>query len=156
MRRLPSFVFAVLVLATPVAAQDIEPEARAIEAMLIAPCCWLQQVSVHQSEAAIKIKADVRVALRAGRTRQQILDEYVTQYGPRILVEPPARGFGASLYVLPAVILFASALVVGLVVRRFTARARPASPAPSDATPAASGEDAALADKLDDELSELD
>ncbi len=153
MRRLPSFVCAIFLLAVPVAAQDIEPEARAIEAMLVAPCCWMQQVSLHQSEAATKIKEEIRVSLREGRTRQQILDGYVAAYGPRILVEPPARGFGASLYVLPAIILLASALVVGMVVRRFTARGTK-SPRPPDQ--AAGAEDAALSDKLDDELRELD
>jgi cytochrome c-type biogenesis protein CcmH len=153
MRRLASFVFVFTLFAAPVAAQDIEPEARAIEALLVAPCCWMQQVSVHQSEAATKIKHEIRVSLREGRTRQQILDRYVAAYGPRILIEPPARGFGASLYVLPAVILFASALIVGFVVRRFAARG--ASPGSSATRPSAA-EDTALADKLDDELRDLE
>jgi cytochrome c-type biogenesis protein CcmH len=155
MRRLPSFVCAILLLTVPVAAQDIEPEARAIEAMLVAPCCWMQQVSLHQSEAATKIKEEIRVSLREGRTRQQILDGYVATYGPRILIEPPARGFGVSLYVLPAIPLLATALLDGMVVRRFTARGT-RSPRPPEQAGGAAAEDAALSDKLDDELRELD
>ena len=58
-------------------AADVEREAREIEAMLIAPCCFSQQVSVHQSPAADEVRADVRARLAAGETRQQILDAYV-------------------------------------------------------------------------------
>ncbi len=152
MRRLPFVIFVVVFLAAPAAAQDIESEARAIEAMLVAPCCWTQQVSVHQSEASTRIKEEVRVSLRAGRTRQQILDAYVRTYGPRILIEPPARGFGASLYALPAVILLGSALVVGLIVRRFAARGAKTTFAAESSTTT----DSELSRKLDDELSELD
>lgn len=138
-------------LASPVLAQDVEREAREIESRLVAPCCWTQQVSVHQSEAATKIKQEIRVSLRQGRTRQEILDAYVAEYGPAILVEPPARGFGTSLYVLPVVALLASALLVTLVVRRFTRRAQ--VPGPAEQPVPANG---ALSERLDDELRDLD
>jgi cytochrome c-type biogenesis protein CcmH len=151
MRRLPVLCILFFALASPVAAQNIEGDARAIEAMLVAPCCWTQQVSLHQSEAATKIKEDIRVALASGQTRDQILAAYVAQYGPAILVEPPARGFGASLYVLPVVALLGGALLVGVVVRRFTRRAEAAHPAqPAEAATSA------LSERLDDELRDLD
>lgn len=151
MRRLPFLTVLLVLLATPAPAQDVERDARAIEAMLVAPCCWTQQVSLHQSEAATKIKQEIRLALREGRTRDQILDAYVTQYGPAILIEPPVRGFGASLYVLPVVALAASVLLVGMVVRRFTRRGQAAEQ--PEAAPVATG---ALADRLDEELKDLD
>lgn len=143
----------LLVFSTPAAADPIEDEARAIEAMLVAPCCWTQQVSVHQSEAAAEIKRDVRAGLRAGRTRHEIIDNYVQRYGTRILIEPPARGFGAWLYVLPVVTLLVSAAGLGFVVRRLASRGGEAA--------AGSVERAAAADdpaqqKLDDELRGLD
>lgn len=151
MRRLPAFSVLLVLLTSPALAQDVEREARAIEAMLVAPCCWTQQVSLHQSEAATKIKQEIRVALREGRTRDQILDAYVAEYGPAILIEPPARGFGTSLYVLPVVALLASGVLVGFVVRRFTRRAE----APQEAE-ASTGVTAALSERLDDELRDLD
>lgn len=153
MRQFPVFAVAVVVLSlvVPVRAQDLEREAHEIEAMLVAPCCWTQQVSLHQSEAATKIKQEIRASLRRGLTRGQILDAYVAEYGPAILIEPPARGFGASLYVLPVVALLASALVVGLVIRRFTRRVPPSEPAGQPLP--LNGE---LSDRLDDELRDLD
>jgi cytochrome c-type biogenesis protein CcmH len=146
---------ACLALATaiPVAATDIQPEAREIEAMLVAPCCWSQQVSIHQSEAAAEIKAEIRASLDAGRTRQEILDAYVAKYGTRILIQPPAEGFNATLYVLPVVALVFSAGGVAWIVRRFTSGARPLESA-REPEPVVQA-DAELETRLQDELDDM-
>ncbi len=109
-----------LALAPVASGADVEREARALEQMLIAPCCFKQPVSIHQSPAAEEVRRDVRARLTAGQTRQQILDAYVTQYGNRVLSEPPARGFSLALYVLPVLMLLASAALVAAIVRRYT------------------------------------
>jgi cytochrome c-type biogenesis protein CcmH len=112
----------------------LEREATAIEAMLIAPCCWSQQVSVHQSAASDEIKQTIRRMLADGKTRRQILDSYVAQYGERILAEPSATGFSAVLYVLPWVFVIGGVGLVITVVRRLRVPARPgalAAEAPS-------------------------
>lgn len=128
---------------------DLEREAVEIEAMLIAPCCYAQQVSVHQSAAADEIKADVRLRLAAGQTRQQILDAYVTRYGKRILAQPPAEGFDITLYALPLVLFFGSLGLIVVFTRRFARRA-PAVPAAEP--PVTAG----VSERLDDELRDLD
>jgi cytochrome c-type biogenesis protein CcmH len=144
----------VAAFASPAWAQtsDLEREARQLEAMLIAPCCFSQQVSLHQSEAASEVKRDIRHRLAAGETRQQILDAYTAQYGKRILVEPPAEGFDRVLYVLPPLGLILTAALTVVLVRRFAARGALAPPAPAPAGPP----DAAYSAALDDELRDLD
>lgn len=137
-----------------VAAPDVaavEKEAKAIEAMLIAPCCWSQQVSLHQSPAADEIRRTVRRLLGEGKTRQQILDQYVAEYGDRILAEPPARGFSAALYVAPWIFLAGSVGLVVFVIRKLRASA---AAAPEEATPRAANEDEA--ERIDEELRNLD
>ena len=133
--------------------QALEQQAKAIETMLIAPCCWSQQVSVHQSPASDEIKANIRKLLAEGKTQQQILDAAVAQYGDRILAEPPARGFSGLLYVLPWIFLAGSVGLVVFVVRRLRT--------PGPALAAASGVNAAPmnddeAERIDDELRKLD
>jgi len=152
---LTSFFIALLLAAAPPDPQALEQEARQIETMLIAPCCWNQQVSLHQSPAADEIKANIRRLLAQNVTRQQILDAYVAQYGDRILAEPPARGFSAVLYVLPWVFLAGSIGLVVTVVRRLRAPVSRA-PAPAAAPRAPSLESEAEADRLDEELRNLD
>ena len=151
-----------LVAPAPAARQTLTPEqeqeARVIEAMVIAPCCWSQQVSVHSSPAATEMRQNIRERLAAGQSRVQILEAYTTEHGERILAEPPAKGFNRVLYVLPPILGFAGLGMLVVVVRRFTRRSRgaatePAASAPSPpASKTASDED----ERLDEELRNLD
>lgn len=145
----------VLALVLAFAAPDpqaLEQTAKQLEAQLIAPCCWSQQVSVHQSAASDEIKQNIRVMLASGKTSQQVLDFYVAEYGDRILAEPPARGFNASLYVLPWIFLAGSVGLVVVVIKHLR------SPAPLPGAKAApAGElNEAEADRLDEELRNLE
>ena len=155
---LAPFFFAAFLAAAPPDPQALELEARQIETMLIAPCCWTQQVSLHQSPAADEIKANIRRLLAQNKTRQQIVDAYVAEYGDRILAEPPARGFSAFLYVLPWVFLAGSVGVVVFVVGRLRPSVAPAAAAATGASPptAASHETEDETERLDEELRNLD
>jgi len=151
-------LFIALVLTTPPQdPQALEQEAKQIETMLIAPCCWNQQVSLHQSAAADEIKVNIRRLLAQSKTRRQILDAYVAEYGDRILAEPPARGFSRALYVLPWVFLAGGIGLVVMVVRRWRASGSPsAAPAAAMASAEPAAESEAEADRLDEELRNLD
>jgi cytochrome c-type biogenesis protein CcmH len=108
-------------------AASLEREARQIETMLIAPCCWREQVSVHQSEAAEQVKREIREMLAGDMTRRQVLDAFVARYGARILAEPPDQGFGRVLYHGPWIVGLASAIGLVLFIRRVTRPAAGAS-----------------------------
>jgi cytochrome c-type biogenesis protein CcmH len=99
----------------------LKAEAREIENLIIAPCCWRQPVSIHPSPASDEIKKDIRAMLTDGLGREEILDKYVAQYGERILAKPPSRGFGRLAYLLPLIFLVAGAAVALLVMRRLRA-----------------------------------
>jgi cytochrome c-type biogenesis protein CcmH len=148
-------VVVTLSLAPALFAVDLDQEARAIDAMLIAPCCFSQQVSVHQSAAADEVKRDVRSRLAAGETRQQILDAYVSRYGKRILADPPAVGFDLMLYVTPLIMLVASIWLVTAAVRRVT-RQQPAALNGVQDHAAAEAASPDVEARLDDELRDLD
>lgn len=144
-----------LVLAAAMAMPQLEPaaeqQARQIETEVIAPCCWSQQVSVHQSPAADEMRVRIRTMLAGGQSREEILAAFVAEYGERILAVPPARGYKLSLYVLPVVLLVGSALLLGVIVRRMARLAAPAA-----AGPPGGESDAAYRDRLTDELRDLD
>lgn len=150
--RLPLYVLACLFVAHAAAADtDPEREARELERMLIAPCCFSQQVSEHNSPAAGEARKDIRARLARGETRQQILDAYVAQYGKHVLAEPPASGFDRLLYVIPPFVFLLSAGGVALLVRRFS---RLSSPPPDATGPPPT--DAVQGQALDDALRDLD
>ena len=126
-----------------------ERQAGEIEAMLMAPCCFSQQVSVHKSPAADEAKADIRRRLAAGESRQQILDAYVAQHGKHVLAEPPAEGFDIALYVTPFVLLVVSLGLLAFIAKRITRHAPAAAAGPSE-----SSDD--LTQRLTDELRDMD
>ena len=132
--------------------QALEREAKQLETKLMAPCCWAQQVSLHQSPAADEIKQNIRLLLAEGKTGQQILDGYVAQYGDRILAEPPARGFSAALYVAPWIFLAGSMGLVFVVVRRLRAPGNQ----PPTADPVSAPPDDDEDERIDEELRNLD
>ena len=108
-----------------------EQEARAIEGLLIAPCCWRQPVSAHYSPASDEVRAEVREMLASGSTREEILDSYVAEYGERILAKPTTEGFNALAYFLPLIFLIVGAAVAAVAIKKLRPQAaetaRPAS-----------------------------
>ncbi|MDD5720794.1 MAG: cytochrome c-type biogenesis protein CcmH [Candidatus Krumholzibacteria bacterium] len=128
----------------------LEREARQIETMLVAPCCWMQQVSEHQSEASEGVKRQIRSLLTAGNTRQQVLDAFVAQYGRRILVVPPDEGFGRWLYIGLLGGFIAGGAGLFRFVRRMSRRQPGADAAPPQTV------DSAYAERLEQELRNLD
>jgi len=131
------------------APSELERAAEAIDAALVAPCCFMQQVSVHPSRAAEEVRLDVRARLAAGQSRQQILDAYVARYGRRILAEPSPSGFGVMLYGGSIVLLLTSVVTVTLCLRRAV---RPAARPLVTTTDV----DAGTAARIDDELARLE
>lgn len=147
-------VVALLTAAPPPSGPALEREARQIETMLIAPCCWNQQVSEHQSPASDEVKREVRALLAAGRSRQEVLDDFAARYGNRILAEPPAVGFTRFLYVLPWVVFAFSGVGLTWLVRRMSAKRAVESPQPAAAVGGTVAGD--YEQRLDDELRDLD
>jgi len=142
----------------PLSEPALEREAREIETLLIAPCCWNQQVSEHQSAVVDEVKKEIRAQLAAGRSRQEILDAFVARYGKKILAEPPAQGFGLLVYVVPLVVFALSGIGLTVFIKRMSGR--PAAVEPAAAAAAGAGAPAAreaeYARQLDDELRDMD
>lgn len=136
-------------------AADRERLARQIETEVIAPCCWSQQVSEHESPAAVEIRADIRRRLAAGQTHDQVLDAYVAEYGQRILAVPRAGGFNYFLFAVPPLLLFASAILIIGFVRR-AARTAQGALATAPAIRSADTEPGQFDQQLDDDLRDLD
>jgi cytochrome c-type biogenesis protein CcmH len=136
-------------------AATIETEAKHIETLLIAPCCWRQPISDHQSQIAEEMKVEIRQFLKNGRTRQQILDHYVDQYGPRILSIPPQEGFNRMSFLMPVFFAVIGLFVVGGVLRKWQRQSAPtaASAGASDVPGPVSDE---LTRRIQKELDEMD
>ncbi|MBM3788885.1 MAG: hypothetical protein FJW35_00885 [Acidobacteria bacterium] len=145
-------VLSLTIFAGLAAAQTLEEKARELEGKLIAPCCWSQPVSQHYSAAADDIRAEVRRQLAEGKTPEQVLDSYVSQYGERILASPRPQGFNLLAYVLPYVSLGLGIVVVATILKKWRARAPRVEPAGASAA----ASDPRYAARLEQELRELE
>ena len=91
---------------------DHEESAKNLEKKLVAPCCFRQPVATHLSGAATAAKINIRRLLNEGKSEEEIIDEYVAEYGERILAAPRTEGFGITAYLLPIVALLLATTVI--------------------------------------------
>jgi cytochrome c-type biogenesis protein CcmH len=104
--------------ATVLGSTAADNEIRAIEEMLVSPCCWREQISRHDTAHAKSLRAEVRKLVLAGKSRQEILAVFVDRYGNRILATPPAKGFYLLTYVLPPVAAIGGVLAYAVFLFR--------------------------------------
>ena len=85
---------AAITLALPARAAAADGQKARIERLqdaVLAPCCYTEPVSKHQSEIAVKMRLEIAKWVTEGRTDQQILGTYVQLYGAKVLVDPRTR-----------------------------------------------------------------
>jgi len=76
--------------------------------------------SVAESNAAVSatIRQFISQEVTAGSTDLEIRNKLVQNYGAAVLLNPPADGFAALIWILPVVVLIFAAMGTGLAVRR--------------------------------------
>lgn len=94
-----------------------QARAKALQKILLAPCCWNEPVATHGSQAAVEMRSEINRLVAQGRTDREIIDFYKARYGMRILIEPEgSRSFW--IHVVPPVAVLLGCLWVIWVIRR--------------------------------------
>ncbi len=107
----------------------------AIEGEVMCPVCGTL-LELAESPQAKREKVFVAKLVAEGRTKQQIKDALVAQYGPEVLALPKASGFDLSAYLVPIVALFVAIAVLAFGVARWRrAGNSPAAPDTAHAGP---------------------
>jgi cytochrome c-type biogenesis protein CcmH len=70
--------------------------------------------------------AELRAAISAGKTDQQIYDQFVAKYGAVVLAAPTMHGFNLVAWIAPFAVLAAGFLGTFLLVRRWSVGRTPA------------------------------
>lgn len=101
-------------------------------------------------------KEVVRLVER-GKSDQQIIDEFVAQYGEAVLMAPPRRGFNLAGYFVPSIAIVVAAVFLVRVLRRWTREAQVAHSTAGETSMAPQVPDASPAElqRLRDELDRL-
>ena len=131
-----TMLLALIVLAAPPvgAGAETTEQRRArverLEGSLLAPCCYMEPVSHHQSEVAIQMRLEIRSWVDEGKTDQEIVDTYKKRYGARVLIEPQGETWW---WVNGVPCVFAGLGTAGLVWLLLRWKARAGSCHPTDA-----------------------
>jgi len=144
--------------ADPVTAKDNLAVIQAIEKRLRCTCgCGLDIYTCRTTDFSCTyspaLHREVLAKYDAGQTAQQIIDGFVREHGQASLMAPPKRGFNLVGYFLPGTAVLVAAVILTVVLRRWT---RAGAPAPAQDTPlGAQGATPAELDRLRRELEGL-
>ena len=107
MRRLTLILLLVSgpALTAPVTEDPIERQMLDIAKDLRCAVCQNQPVSESNADLARDMRAIIRDQLTQGRSREEIVQYFVARYGDYVLMNPPVRGPGFLLWVLPVGVL---------------------------------------------------
>jgi cytochrome c-type biogenesis protein CcmH len=126
-----------------------------LQGRLMAPCCYVQTLDVHESELATSLRHEIRARLAGGEPAAAIEQDFVARYGERVRALPegrdPRKGLGSFAAIAGAV----AALGLGLALRKWRRAADEARPAPGAPRAGARGRDA-YDERVDEELREMD
>jgi cytochrome c-type biogenesis protein CcmH len=109
-----------------------------------------EALNVAQSPEAFQEREYIRQEIAQGKTRKQIENDLVQQYGPAVLARPPANGVNVLVYIVPPLVLVLGIGTLAIFLPRWRRRARQS--ASDRATPAATSLDPADAKRLNDDL----
>ena len=155
MRRAAALAVGLLALAVSTAA--IASPARQttvhdIEDEVMCPICGTL-LELADSPQAKREKVYVAKLVAAGKTKAEVKDALVAQYGPSVLALPKASGFDLSAYLVPIIAIAIAAIALAFSVARWRRDGR-RSPAQQEGAPAApQGEDA---ERLEADLGRYD
>ncbi len=142
-----ALLFMILGLAMPVLAQSGTPsddDVNRIAKQLYCPVCENTPLDVCPTDACRQWRELIRTMLSEGKSEAEIKQYFVTQYGARVLNEPPNK---LATYLIPGVAILLGA---GLLFRGFQLWMRPL------AAESATGESAAQAVQQDEYVARLE
>jgi cytochrome c-type biogenesis protein CcmH len=136
-------------VAAPAAAATPRTNLYAAEAQLMCVTCQIPLLEANSVQAQQE-KNYVATLVDAGDTMAQVKAAMVLAYGDEVLALPPAKGFDATVYIVPIAVVAALLVLVAILLPRWR-RARANRPAIAVAPL-----DPADAARLDAELAHFD
>jgi cytochrome c-type biogenesis protein CcmH len=117
------------ILATPTLAATPQTNINDIEDEVMCPICGTL-LQLAESPQAQRERVLVKRLIAAGKSKAEVKDALVAQYGRDVLALPEGSGFNLSAYVVPVAAFVLAAIALGLGVRRWrrAARERPGPP----------------------------
>ena len=145
MRRfISALLIATLSLPTLAFASEAHPTLAEVEDDVMCTVCGVPLSLAREAPAAKRERALITELIAAGKTKSQIEDALVQQYGDQVLATPKAKGFDLWAWLIPGLLIVAGVCGLFVVIRSWR-RSPSDEPRPEPAQPL-TGEDAARVD----------
>jgi cytochrome c-type biogenesis protein CcmH len=89
-----------------------------VEDEVMCPICGTL-LELSDSPQARREKGFIAEMIATGKSKAEIKDALVDEYGPEVLAEPEGSGFELSAYLVPAIALLAAAVALAIGVARW-------------------------------------
>lgn len=104
---------AIVVVVGIVMGEDSERDRiQALGQRIKCPVCQGEPIADSPAETSTAMMDIVAERVAAGETDDQIIDYFVSRYGPGILLDPPFRGRTLAVWLLPVVALGAGIVMI--------------------------------------------
>jgi cytochrome c-type biogenesis protein CcmH/NrfF len=120
---------ALIVLAQPAIATERRASLPDIEDEVMCPTCGVPLAHAFSPQAEQQ-RQFIRDEIESGKTKQQIKDALVAEFGEDVLATPRGTGFDLSAYVVPVALLLVGAIAIAIALLRWRARPTPGEPLP--------------------------
>jgi cytochrome c-type biogenesis protein CcmH len=141
---------ALAAFASPALAATPQTSLTDVEDEVMCPICGTL-LELSESPQAGRQKAFIAALIVEGRTKEEIKDALVAEYGEEVLALPKGSGFNLSAYLVPVVAFVIAIVALAIGVARWRREDPPPGSEPSTDGP--SGEDA---ERLEADLAKYD
>jgi cytochrome c-type biogenesis protein CcmH len=124
-----------------------------VEDEVMCPICGTA-LNLSGAPQADRERAFIRRQIAAGKTKEEIKDALVAQYGTEVLAEPPKSGFDLTAWLVPVAAILAAAVAIAIGLRRWRRAGRDGGGPPR--TGGASQLEPAEAERLEADLARYD
>lgn len=119
-KTLGAWLFLLLAfIAFHVDADTLEDQVADISGELMCPVCEGQSVAESNAQLARDMRTAIKTKLLEGKSKEEIIDYFVSSYGETVLASPPPRGFSVILWLLPVLSVIIGAAIILRTIRAY-------------------------------------
>jgi cytochrome c-type biogenesis protein CcmH/NrfF len=132
-----------LAIAAPAVAQEPQATLPDIEDEVMCPVCGTTLELASESQQAVRERELVRTLIAEGRTKEEIKDALVAEFGEEVLALPDDEGFDLAAWLVPGLAILAAGVAIFVGLGRW----RAVTPTPEEPVEPLGAEDAKRLDQ---------